>query len=288
MGHHYTPKAHLKRFEAVEKTDHIWMYDKVKKTSKMLPIDAVAQEKDFYPGDVEEWLNTAIEIPGNAGIRNLLDGKHLDNQDKENIATFFVNMITRGPRQRAKSEDLGKQQVLPEVFRETRKLFAEAPAETQLELLQKQELMQKIDQLESDWSARTPDSITRLIRTPHKSSGTTEGISKMAWELIPAPPNMRFVTSDTPAHMFDWMGISRPESEYTITLSSGLALVAHNQGMPGEIRRNGMAKPHLVKEINRRIISTTQRFVFSSRSEFWIELMAKNPNLHLNAIRWRL
>lgn len=287
MGHHYTPKAHLKRFEAADKPDFIWMYDRLKRTSKLLPIDKVAQERDFYPGQVEEWLNTEIEIPGNIGIRKLLADGQLDNQDKQNIATFLVNMFTRGPRQRAKSEELAKQQLLPEVFRETRALFADVPTETQFELQKKHELMQKIDQLESDWGAQTPDSIDNMIRTPHKSIGTTEGMCRMCWELIPAPPNMCFVTSDTPAHMFDWMGIGRVESEYTITLSSKLALVAHNQGEPGEIRRIEKVKPQLAKEVNRRIISTTQRFVFSSRNEFWIELMAQNTSPHLNAIRWR-
>ena len=44
-----------------------------------------------------------------------------------------------------------------------------------------------------------------------------EYIHNMAWHVLPAPPGMYFVTCDTPAHIFEGLGVGRTDSEFTFT-----------------------------------------------------------------------
>jgi hypothetical protein len=96
---------------------------------------------------------------------------------------------------------------------------------------------------------------------------------------------MYFVTCDTPAHFFEGLGVGRPDSEFTFPVSKDFALI-------GEHCRNwGMVfeKPQvqLAKEVNRRVLSNAERFVFSPKREAWIEKVAQKTDPYLSRIKWR-
>ncbi len=106
----------------------------------------------------------------------------------------------------------------------------------------------------------------------------------MSWHLIPAQQGMHFLTCDTPAHIFESLGLRSPGAEFTITLSKDFALVAENTHNYGVYYNNTSSQ--LTKEINRRILSHAERFVFSSFKADWIAQVAHKEIPNLNRIDW--
>ena len=96
----------------------------------------------------------------------------------------------------------------------------------------------------------------------------------------------RFVTSDNPAFFFEGLGLGSPDSELTFPLSPELALLADWQGTPFSTSVFG-AKPGLVREVNRRVVSGAERFIFSHAPQPWLPKVAGKGNPYLSRIQWR-
>jgi hypothetical protein len=131
-----------------------------------------------------------------------------------------------------------------------------------------------------------PQNIIDQIRRPFWSERAVECIHNMYWHIVPAPQGTYFVTSDTPAHLFDCYGVGTPESEYTITLSKGFALIGEHTRKWGIKFEKPRACAQIAKEINRRILSHAERFVFSPRKDGWIATVAQKTAPYLSRIRW--
>lgn len=290
MGHHYTPQAHLRRFAIEGNLEIIWSYDKTSGKFKDLPISKVAQERKYYPADVEEELNNSVELPSGACIQKLLNGVDLDEQERHSMAVYLFTMRSRGPRERKRAEDIGEQ-VWAETKKEMRRVITDIKgglANDDVEShSQVDRMINEMNRLEQVWEKEPPARIENLVKTPFISPTIIETISKMTWEVLPVTESMYFITSDTPAHYFDWMGLSLAECEFTFTISHNCALIAHRRGQAYGI--NFHRRPILsqwTKEINRRIISTSERFVFSPKNESWIDVTAQKLSHRLNSIRF--
>ncbi|HEY4233711.1 MAG TPA: DUF4238 domain-containing protein, partial [Lacipirellulaceae bacterium] len=63
MGYHYVPQEYLKGFADPSNPDRLWQFDKkVQIYSKAaLPIDQIAQSRDFYDAKTEDELNRLVE-----------------------------------------------------------------------------------------------------------------------------------------------------------------------------------------------------------------------------------
>ena len=129
-----------------------------------------------------------------------------------------------------------------------------------------------------------PQNVIDIIRRPHFSESTVECIFNMCWHILPVHPGMHFVTCDTPAHSFECFGLGNLESEYTITLSKDFALIGEHKRKSRICYERSNAK--LVKEVNRRILSHAERFVFSPRKVDWIEAVAQKKDPFLSRISW--
>ncbi len=283
MGSHYTPQAHLRRFEIEEKPGLVWMYDKTTRDWKELPIIKVAQEPGYYDPGVEVALNEDIEIPGNRCIEKLIRQEHLTDIEREEAATYIMHMATRGPRQRRKSQAL-LPQLLDDVISKIRKEFEDCiEKDEKVANIAKQQLEQ-LNRLEEKYSGEIPSFALQQTRIPFLSERLVQAIFDMAWHLLPASPNMYFITSDTPAHFFDGHGIGTEDSEFTITLSKEMALIGEHRGSRGIWVEQSESK--FTKEINRRLLSNTERFVFSPRYEQWIDVLCQKEKLFCSLIRW--
>lgn len=290
MGHHYTPQAHLRRFAIEGNLEKIWSYDKTSGEFKDLPISKVAQERRYYPEDVEKELNHSVELPSGACIRKLLEGEILDEQERYSMAVYLFTMRSRGPRERRRAEKIGEQ-VWAETKKEMRRVVTDIRgvlANDDVESHSRVDRMIiEMNRLEQAWEKEPPARIENLVKTPFRSPAIIETISKMTWEVLPVTESMYFITSDTPAHYFDWMGLGRVECEFTFTISHNCALIAHPRGQISGL--NFHKRPistQCTKEINRRIISTSERFVFTPKNERWIDVTAQKVNHRLNSIRF--
>lgn len=284
MGH-YTPQAHLKRFEIAEKPEFIWMYDKKTEKFKEIHVSNVAQEPHYYPPDVEDDLNHLVEIPGGYCIDKLLRAESLTQKERHDLSVYLFTMRSRGPRQRSKAEKTAER-VFPEVLAETREMiqYWKENAETEDERQLAKSKLSEFEELEQRWQQKPPDFLERLIKTPHIGQLTVKAIREMTWEILPVAPGMQFITSDTPAHYFESLGLGDKECQFTFTITKDAALVGHYRGKPGSTLYHRPISPYMTKEINRRILSTTERFVFCSRKETWICAAAKKANPFLSLI----
>lgn len=282
MGHHYVPRQHLRRFANKNEANGVWMYDKQTRRFCEAGIASVAQENGYYDLEIEKALADVVEGPGKIAIDKLLNRENIENADRSNLSLYFMIMLTRGPRQRKKSLGHAPEaltEIIAETEAEIRRWIANEPGNP---LAQRR--LEELEQVRAKFSAELPQSVLDQIRRPFWSERTVECIHNMFWHVVPAPPGTHFVTCDTPAHFFDCYGVGTLESEYTITLSKDFALI-------GEHKRNwgiGYEKPHaqIAKEINRRILSHAERFIFSPRKADWIDAVAQKKEPYLSQIRW--
>ena len=282
MGHHYVPRQHLRRFAIKDKENCVWMYDKQTREFRDAGITNVAQERGYYDPEIEQSLADVVEGPGKIAIDRLLNRETIDNADRTRLSMFFMIMLTRGPRQRRKSFECVPEalaNVLAETEAEIRQWIADEPENEDAH-----KRLEELEQARVKFASEIPQNIVDQIRRPFWSDRSVECIHNMFWHILPAPPGTYFVTCDTPAHFFDCWGVGTPDSEFTITLSRDFALV-------GEHKRNwGIAyeKPHaqIAKEVNRRILSHAERFVFSPRNDNWIETVAEKTDPYLSRINW--
>ena len=93
MGHHYIPRAYLRNFASVTDLDRVWMYDKKTGRTYHSLIKEVAQKPRYYRSDVENSLNTDVELPGTQAMKQLLQGQSLTDEGREDLSRYIATMI---------------------------------------------------------------------------------------------------------------------------------------------------------------------------------------------------
>ena len=119
-------------------------------------------------------------------------------------------------------------------------------------------------------------------------SGRTEMVRAlfgMTWRVLVSAGPQYFVTTDNPAFFFRAYGLAREESELTFPLSTTHAL-------HGSWRAAGSdlvflrATQRIVKEINRRLASDTERLAFYHEAAPWLLAIFSKKHPYLSIIRW--
>ncbi len=284
MGHHYTPRAHLRRFKIDGSKDLIWMFDKKSKSFVQAAIGKVAQEPEFYDEDIEKGLAQDIEGPSNAVIGKILNRENLDNAERTQFSMYLVTMATRGPRLRRKAIEHAPES-LKSVVIENRTQIEKWIEENGDDVELQKSRLKELEVLEEQYASQIPQHVMNLIRIPFWSPRTVEFVHKMRWHIIPAPPHAYFVTSDTPAHFFDSYGVGNQKSEFTFPISKSLALIGEHQHSWGIAYEE--PDEWMVGEVNRRILSVCERFVFAPHQDPNIETMALESNPYLSRIVWQ-
>ena len=282
MGHHYVPRHHLRRFSTSGKKNCVWMYDKQTRVFSEVGINGVAQEKAYYDPEIEEALAGEIEAPGKLIIDKLLNREVIDDGERTKLSLYFMIMLSRGPRQRRKSTELVPG-IRDQVIKETELAIKEWITDEHENSMAYSRL-QELEHAREEFLDEIPQNVIDIIRRPHFSESTVECIFNMCWHILPVHPGMHFVTCDTPAHSFECFGLGNLESEYTITLSKDFALIGEHKRKSRICYERSNAK--LVKEVNRRILSHAERFVFSPRKVDWIEAVAQKKDPFLSRISW--
>ena len=101
-----------------------------------------------------------------------------------------------------------------------------------------------------------------------------------------APANAQFLTGDNPAFFFEGFGLGTPRAELTFPIASDLALFGCWQGHKADLIHI-QARPVLVRELNRRVASGSERFVFFHSEQAWVSTVADKQDPHLSEIRWQ-
>ena len=85
---------------------------------------------------------------------------------------------------------------------------------------------------------------------------------------------------------FNCYGLEGEEAELVFPISSDLAL--HGSWQPSKLNEKQLTKApqQLVKEFNRRIANTANRFLFYRQKAEWIRTLAQKTDPYLSKIIW--
>ena len=269
-------------FATTPDRSHVWLFDKKTCRWSHAAIAKVAQEPDYYAPDVERRLAIEVEAPGHRALDRLRRGETLDSSGRDAFAYYLAAMIMRVPRRRRKGEELFPK-VLQSSLADTRRELAELTTEDNSERVGA--MLDVLERIERDYQRQTPAFIRRELAEPWPSARTVDAIRRMTWRLVDVPRSLFLFTTDNPSFFFDSVGVGTDQSELTVPLGSNLGLLGSYQGEPGAVYR-ATAKAALVKEINRRIASGAERFVFSPKKASWIETLALRLNPYLSRVQW--
>ena len=249
MHNHYVPQHHLRRFATVSNAELIWRYDIDNRLFRLLPIKAVALERDFYSERRERELNEQVEGPAQKLLARLLSGERLNQEQRKLLALYFLVTWIRVPRMRARMESW-----IPEM--KAKALASSGPATTEAD------------------ERRAEETLRAAIKDVPVSQKLAAEIEAMKWTLVEARRPNYFVTSDCPLYRGEWRDNGARITELVLPLSPSTALICQKQG-----RREGFsfryASPEIARKIRCYVISVATRYVFSHVRAKWIEEVAQ-------------
>ncbi len=283
MGHHYVPQKYLKGFAETGNPDAIWMYDKKLRQFTNPGIKSVAQESGYYDNDVEQQLSELVEKPANKVLDKLRNQEKITETDRIHLSIYIATMLKRVPKRRAEAY-LMIPSVVEKTIIKVRAQIQEWGQTTQNKELFERRLLE-VEAAEKKLRNETPDFLIEQIRQPWASEEMISAIYTMNWRIAYSPASDFYITTDNPAYFFKAYGIATPKSELTFPISTDLALFASWQGEQNTVIY-AQAKPKLVREANKRLMSGAERFVFSHRQEDWIAKISDKPNPYLSRIQW--
>ena len=283
MGQHYVPQHYLRSFEVSDQPGVIWTYDKIAKTLKCLPIKSVAQESGYYEEADETALANQIEGPALHSLTTLRRRQHVDDDDRIQLSTYIASLIMRVPRRRAKAFEM-----FPDALQSTasrlREQFKQWAASSDADSAVVARGFAEIERAERKFAADPPSEVVKLIRSPWPSPRYVELLYSMTWRIIRSNSE-RFITSDNPAYFFSAYGIGSPETEVCCPLAPDVGLHMSRQGEPGDLLFI-QGRRATVKEINRRVATGAERFVFSADPALWLRSVCDKPEPYLSRIQW--
>jgi hypothetical protein len=283
MGNHYVPQKYLRGFAEPENPDAIWMYDKKLHKFTNPTIKSIAQESAFYSAEIEYQLNELVEKPANLVLDKLRCQEEINDQDRISQAIYIATMIKRVPKRRTKALAM-----YPAVYEKTMKEIR-SEVEEWARVSQDKELVERrmaeLEKAEQTYRNEPPKEILEQIRIPWPSQQMIALVYSMSWRIVQSKGPSFFLTSDNPAFIFDAYGLGKPESELTFPIATDLALFGSWVGQQNSIIYL-QEKQRLIREANKRIASSAERFVFYHRKEEWIAKVSDNKKPYLSRIKW--
>ena len=193
-------------------------------------------------------------------------------------------MLYRTPRKRRKSREMVPD-ALAKVTEDARTeidRMAEArpPGDPHVK-----ELHWELQRVVAKFTDTLPHEVNDQIRAPWPSSRVLNVVKQKAWRILISDSSEAFVTSDCPAVFFEGLGLGNSDSELTMALAPGVALVADHKAQPFSTAVFRV-KPKIVREVNRRVVAHAERFVFASLRQWWISRVAHKEYPYLSRIQW--
>lgn len=286
MGQHTVPQKYLKGFCIPNEPGMIWMYDKMARrfAETPIPVKVVVQEANYFDPETEKELSESVEGPAHAVLARLRRCEPISTDDRLSFSMYVATMIMRVSGRRRKSLEM-MPSVLKSTIKEIRTLIDEWAQGPNIDQKLVARRLEEVEQAREKFLHEPPAEVIDHIRSPWPNRKLAELIYEMTWRVVMSDQTTRFLTSDNPAYFFEAYGLGKPETEVTFPLSSNLALLASWQG-PREGLIIVQAKPMLVKEVNRRVASGAERFVFYHERRDWIATLADKPRPFLSRIRW--
>jgi hypothetical protein len=286
VGKHYVPRAYLRHFEIADHPGFVWIYDKQDGKPHVAPIAIVAQSRDYFSAEIENQLTEFVENPANGVIEKLLRHEPLFVSERFDLAYYMCTMMKRVPRHRRKSWEKYPavlEQTITEVTHEVR------------------EVAQRSDSLDNAWLERQladlaaakcklllepPQDVIDQVKRPWPSEDMVSLVYQMTWRILQSSGPQYFISSDNPVVLLGDLGLARDACEISFPLSTTTALHGCWRGQPQSLI---LMTPQqgLVREINRRVASGTERLAFCHAEEPWLQTTLAKQRPYLSRIIWR-
>lgn len=143
-----------------------------------------------------------------------------------------------------------------------------------------------LERLREKWREEgLPADLQYAMKQPWLSEQFVDVVASMKWLYMRPACGSTYVTSDNPFFYFSNRGIGNPYSEFSIPLSSDLALLA----VHGDYRDQTFAtvKARDVRSINRRTVANATRFIYSTANADWIAKVAQRGFRRLDPFVYR-
>jgi hypothetical protein len=286
MGHHYLPQRYLANFQDPERPGFIWIHDKRGGPARPAAIKKVAQVRQFYSEEMERFLANEVELPGNNVIRKLTNSEAISPAERLELAFYIGTMLRRVPSHRRWAASLVPD-ALAETMRNVRGEIRAIVDEGRADPEQVARRLREIDQIEQRYQRELPREIVEQINNPLPSGVVTGVLYEMTWRVLVSPREQNFITTDNPVFYTRWegYGLGNAQSEFCFPLSTTHALHGSRQRA-----RSNLVYPkvrlQIIKEINRRLVSQTDRLAFYHRPAPWLFPILTKPELQLSLIGW--
>jgi len=284
MGYHFVPQRYLRNFENPSRPGFIWLHDKRGGPPRLARIAKVAQAKGFYSAETEASLARDVETPGNTVIRKLTGDTAITPVERLQLAYYIGVMLKRIPARRRRSAEMipGVLADVVEKVREQLKAIAHT-VQADPDLLARR--LREVDAAGRKFALQPPPEVLEQIREPWPSEGMLGALFGMTWRILVSRGPQFFITTDNPAFFFRAYGLAGEEAELAFPLSTTHAL--HGSW---RMERSDLvflkATQTIVKEINRRLASDTERVAFYHKLAPWLLTILPKKEPYLSVIRW--
>jgi hypothetical protein len=284
MGHHFVPQRYLRNFEDSEQPGLIWLHDKRGGTPRAVSIKNVFQAKKFYADETEKRLAAEIEAPCGKAMEKLVHGQTINEEERFSIARYTDVMLKRVPSHRPWVATLIPD-ALSVTFANARGILRQAEIDGQAnpELIARRR--QEIDDIERKYSRETPQWAIDKANDPMPSDVITQTFCGMTWRVLVSLGPQFFITTDNPAFFFRGYGLGNDQVEVSFPLSTTHALHCSWQRAGSDLVFM-QVNQRTVREINRRLVSQTERLALYHKPATWIFNILSKPDLYLSRIQW--
>jgi hypothetical protein len=285
MGHHFVPQRYLRNFEDPGRPGYTWVHDRRGGKARLASIAKVAQSRKFYSQATETVLAKTVERPANPVINKLTSHHAITSVERGQLAYYVAVMMKRIPAHRRHSSEM-LPGTLADVVNNVRQQLAALAnhAGADPEILIRRGL--ELDAVERKFQVHPPPEVIEQIREPWPSKEMVELLFRMTWRVLISAGPTYFLTTDNPAFYFRGLGLSRKESELSFPLSTACALHGSWQLADSDLVFMN-AEQAIVREINRRLVSDSERLIFYHQAADWLPKLSEKENLSLNKIEWQ-
>jgi hypothetical protein len=117
MHTHYVPQYYLKGFCSAATPATLSRYEKGSRKILTTTTKNLAQQRNLYPAEVEEFLATQIEQPANAVLDRIRDRVPLAVEDKAVLASYMMALLKKAFLTTKGTKDTKKTQAGLEIIR---------------------------------------------------------------------------------------------------------------------------------------------------------------------------
>jgi len=262
MGKHWVPRFYLRFFSNDSERQNIFQFDRDRSCSSSLPIDKVAQAKDYYDQTVESKLTEAIEKPGNEVLAKLSVTTKITDHEKTALSVYIGTLTKRVPKFRnEKVEDLRK--FVPE---EIRRLHGFLSRAIETNFGDDTEIRADLEKKISGVERLAKEDLVKNFLHPFPTKELVNAINTMDWQFLRSESRDSFITSDNPIIIGSGIGLVFSDANLIFPISPRLTLLCNRKKQLGEIK----VSQKTVGLINKCTLGNSDRFVYYGREEKWI------------------